>query len=227
MIYLGNEATLTIARIRSQINAALAALNDLSSTQLRTQADAALAAVDPVTMAEAVILNTKIDAISTKVGVLETHHHTQERWCGISGDQSGNNWCADNITVFRAISGNNGYGADANDEAKVIGSVDTPRITGNLFYDAHRLLVVAVSVNTVFRLRIVYGTGTMAAAIAAGQFTHFDVMSDDTIPARAGGRPVDVMMPRVAVETKLWIQAWNATNNATIDFLMGIHEYAE
>jgi hypothetical protein len=34
------------------------------------------------------------------------------------------------------------------------------------------------------------------------------------------------MMPRgTCGTTKVWVQAWNATDNATIDFLVGLHEY--
>ena len=36
----------------------------------------------------------------------------------------------------------------------------------------------------------------------------------------------EVMMPRgTCGVTKVWFQAWNASDNATIDFLVGLHEY--
>jgi hypothetical protein len=66
----------------------------------------------------------------------------------------------------------------------------------------------------------------MADAITANQFTEFMVKED---PALFGGsgQPVNILMPRVNCGSdKAWIQCKNNTNNATIDFFIGIHEYA-
>ena len=73
----------------------------------------------------------------------DEHFHTRERWFGISGDQSGDDWAlAAGLTPFQAISGNGVFGADANDEAKVLGTDDTPAITNKQFFDMHRILVI-------------------------------------------------------------------------------------
>ena len=128
--------------------------------------------------------------------------------------------------MFRAISGHNAYGTDANDAALVLGTDDTPRITGMTRFDLHRLFIAAVSVNTPWKLRIIYGSGSMLEAIASGQYTEVVLAQDDTNPQQAVGIPVDVIMPRIHCETdKVWVQVWNATNDATIDFLVGLHEY--
>ncbi len=205
----------------------VAGLNDVSEAQVRTQADDALAAVDPVTMDEAVILNNKIDAIDAEVEVVETHLHSREHWCGKSGDQSGNNWGADTLTPYRAISGNGVYGADASDEAKVMGSDDTPVVTGKVSFDLHRITVIAISSDTVYKLRLVWGTGTMAAAITAKQTTEFMIITSTDKANKFGGAPFDIQTPRIAAKTKVWIQARNATDNATVDFFVGLHEYNE
>ena len=199
----------------------------LTEAQSRTQADAALAAVDPVTMAEAVILNDKIDTIDAELEIVEVHLHSREHWCGKSGDQSGNNWGADTLTPYRAISGNGVYGADASDEAKVMGSADTPVVAGKASFDLHRITVIAISSDTVYELRIVWGTGTMATAITAGQMSEVMIITSTDKANKFGGAPFDLQLPRLTIGTKIWIQARNATDNATVDFFVGLHEYDE
>jgi len=130
------------------------------------------------------------------------------------------------LTPFTAISGNNTYGVDADDEALVLGTSDTPLIAGMTRFDLHRIFIVDVSSDTPWKLRIIHGSGTMADAIAAGDYTEAVVMSDITNPQQSSGVPVELIMPRgVCGSDKVWIQAWNGTNNATIDFLIGLHEY--
>jgi hypothetical protein len=156
----------------------------------------------------------------------QQHVHSREYWFGISGDQSGNDWGdGTSLTPYRAISGNGDFGGDANDEAKVLGTDDTPILAGGLTVDVHRILVVGVSVDTEWRLRIVWGTGTMADAITANQVSALMVKFDSVNPQLSAGVPVDVRMPGFDVGYKVWIQAQNATNNATIDFYVGVHEY--
>jgi len=162
-----------------------------------------------------------IEAVQDAI-ILEDHFHNVERWVGKSADQSGNNWgTQSSLTHFTAISGDGDFGSDADDEAKIVGSDDTPLVAGNTHFDAHRIMCVSASNANPFLLRLIYGTGTMQQAITAGQYSEIMVTE-----ARKGS-PIEVRMPRVASGTKMWAQAKNATDNATIDFFMGIHEYAE
>lgn len=160
-------------------------------------------------------------AIYDETEIVERHLHNRERWFGKSGDQSGNDWAVEaGLTPFRAISGDGVFGADANDEAKVLGTDDTPAIAGMTKFDPHRLMVTAASNANDWVLRFIYGTGTMAEAESAGQYT--DVMVQEA----KKGSPVDIMKIRCTCGLfKLWVRAKNATNNATIDFFIGIHEY--
>lgn len=166
------------------------------------------------------------DSLCYRVTEIERHLHGRERWYGKLAVQTATDWADNNIsTPFRAISGNNAYGADPNDEAQVIGTADTPSIAGNVRYDPHQLFIVAASITTPFKLRIVYGTGTMADAIAAGQYSTIMVKVDTGIGA-SPATPVDIMSPRLTCgSTKLWIQMWSVTDNATVDFYVGWHEY--
>jgi len=76
---------------------------------------------------------------------------------------------------------------------------------------------------TPYRIRIIYGTGTSAAAIAADQW------SEEMFITAAGpfssGVPIDFLMRRVDVGAKLWAQVWNATNASNVDFYWGTHPY--
>ncbi len=165
------------------------------------------------------------NSLAYRVHEIEKHFHNRERWFGKLGVQTATDWADDTLSPYQAISGNDDYGGDADDEAQVLGTADTPAITDMVKYDVHRLLIVAASSTTQYKLRIVYGSGTMADAITAGQYSEIMIKED---PALFGGsgQPIDVLMPRRTCGTdKVWIQAWNATNNATVDFFAGIHEY--
>jgi len=165
----------------------------------------------------------QIDTIEEEVDIIEEHFHNRERWFGKYSDQSGNHWAvAAGLTPYRATSGSGAFGSDTNDEAKVLGTEDTPAISGMTLFDLHRILITAASNATDFVLRIVYGSGTMAAAEQAGQYT--DVMVQEA----KKGSPIEVIMPRTTCASyKVWVRAKNASNNATIDFFVGLHEYDE
>lgn len=175
------------------------------------------AAVDGLTGTE--------NSLGYKVHEIERHFHGRERWRGKLAVQTATDWADDVLTPFRAISGNNAYGGDPNDEALVLGTADTPAIAGNTRFDLHRLMMVGASSSTAYKLRIVYGTGTLAAAITAGQYSEVMIMSDPAA-AQVPHEIIEVMMPRgTCGSTQVWVQAWNATDNATIDFVVGFHEY--
>lgn len=166
------------------------------------------------------------NSLAYSVEVIRTHNHSNERWLGISADQSGNDWALDTLTPFVAISGSNTYGGDADDEALILGTDDTPIEPNNVKFDLHRILIVAVEHGTPYKLRIVFGSGTMDQAVTAKTYTEVVVQFDVTNPQLSAGVPVEVQMPRcVSGTNKIWIQAWNATNDSEIDFLVGVHEY--
>lgn len=165
------------------------------------------------------------NSLAYKVHEIERHFHGRERWFGKLAVQTATDWAENNLSPFRAISGNNAYGTDANDEAKILGTADTPAMAGNVRFDLHRIFIVAASVETVWKMQLIYGTGTMAAALAADQFSTF-MFKIDAAASSSPALPVDVMMPRgTCGATQVWARAWCATNNATVDFFVGFHEY--
>lgn len=170
-------------------------------------------------------LNGVEDSLAYRTDEIEKHFHNRERWVGKKAVQTGTDWADDVLTPFQAISGNNDYGSDVNDEALVLGTDNTPIIPGNVKFDIRRFLITELSATTQYKLRIIYGTGTMGDAITANQYTEFVVINTATGPF-SGGEPSSIMMPRLNCGIdQVWVQAWNNTNNATIDFLVGIHEY--
>ncbi len=159
----------------------------------------------------------------SELTTIEDAIYNTESWVGKSADQSGDDWGSDTLTVFQAISGSGDYGADADDEAKVLGADDTPIITGNTLFNLCSILIIAASVTTQYKLRIVYGTGTMAAAITAEQYSEVMIIANPAATT-ATGVPINIKMPRLVSGTKVWVQCKNATDNATIDFFAGLHE---
>jgi len=188
-----------------------------------------LGAINKIDNQETNGLDGVSNSLAYRVHETERHFHSPERWFGKSADQSGNDWALSVSsggmpTAYRAISGSAAFGSDANDEAKIIGTDDVSA-DGNVKFDVHRIAISAASVTTVYVLRLVWGTGTMADAITARQYTEVLIRRNP-----GGGEnhiiPVVIQNPRHTYGTdKVWIQAKNATDNATIDFYVGLHEY--
>lgn len=173
------------------------------------------------------------NSLTYRVHEIEKHVHNHQRWYGKSADQSGVNPWATAIstagmrTSYRCISGANDFGGDANDEAQIWGLYDTLSVAGvsQTKLDLHNIFVTLSSITTIWYLRLVYGSGTMADAITAGQYSTFLLVAD---AAQNGSIDVivPVMMPRITIGTdKIWMQGKSATDNATFDFLVGLHGY--
>ncbi len=160
----------------------------------------------------------------------EEHLHHYVRWFGKLNPQDATHWAvtmdAHLAQPYRAISGNGVYGADPGDEAQLFGTADVP-IAGMLAGDFNEFLAIANTSNTVYLLRIVWGTGNLAAAIAAGQYTEFPFFR----PAADNNRKVTIVTCKkipiqvAGLPTQIWCQCQNATDNATIDFFIGVHGY--
>jgi hypothetical protein len=176
------------------------------------------------------------NSLSYRVHEIEKHFHNFERWFGKSADQTGvNPWATSASTYtagampvsYVATSGNDDYGADANDEALVWGLYDTLSVGGvvQTKLDFHQILFRTASNQTLNILRIVYGSGTLADAITAGQFSEYPVLID---PATGGSVDIviAIMMPRITIGThKVWVQNKNASDDSTVGFLVGAHGY--
>lgn len=156
-------------------------------------------------------------------GYINHRFHNLEIWFGKRADQSGNNWADRNsLTPYQAKSGNNIWGTGALEEAKVFGSADTPVGLSATYGNVSRVLVVGNSSATVYKLRLIFGLTTSADAVVAGQFTEFVFLRGVADQVR---KMADLQNLRIPVGYKRWMQVWNVTNGATIDFLIGMREY--
>lgn len=164
------------------------------------------------------------NSLAYRVHEIEKHVHSRGRWWGATGAPDETNAIAATVTVpFAATSGNDDWGT----AIPVCGTGDTPVPTGLVKFDAHRLLITDLDDDTTpWRIRFIYGTGTSAAAITAGQWSEEMIQSNAVPGNRAGGTPLDFQMPRIDVGTKMWAQAWNDTNGEVLSFFWGAHGYA-
>jgi hypothetical protein len=154
------------------------------------------------------------------INEIERHFHNVGRFWGAVAVPDETNAIDANVdTPFVAVSGADTWGA----AVPICGTADDA--TGGLGskHDPHRLLVVDTDHATPYRLRIIYGTGTSADAISAGQWSE-EMFITGGGPFVAGV-PIDLIMHRVDVGTKLWVQVWNATNGSNVDFYWGTHPY--
>jgi len=169
-------------------------------------------------------LGGTVNSLAYKVHEIEKHFHGRERWWGATGAPTETNAIAATVTVpCVARSGGNTWGT----AIPICGTGDNPVLATDAKFDAHRIFVVDLDDDTTpWRVRLIYGTGTSADAITAGQWTEMMTMTNAVPGNRAGGSPVDVMMPRVDVGTKVWVQVWNDTNEEDLSFYWGAHGYA-
>lgn len=165
----------------------------------------------------------------TETEYCEHHVHNMVRWYTKKNPQGANDWSApfvDHLGQFyRCISGNGTWGADANDEALLFGTADVLAElgTGLVYGDMDKILFLANSSTTVYLVRIIWGTGTMAQAITANQYTEIAFLRGNADNNR---KVYEFKMLKVGVVGyKLWAQCQNASDNATIDFILGVHAY--
>jgi len=163
--------------------------------------------------------------IYDEIQLAELHQQGHEHWLGISADQAGDNWGADRLSPFVCTSGDADYTEGG--AAKLLGIDDTPVFAGNSYFDIHRILITGVSLDTVYKIRLIWGTGTMNEAIAVDQKTEVMIKFDAANPQQSAGIPFDILMDKIAVGVKMWAQCKNLADLATVSFYIGLHEYAE
>ena len=160
------------------------------------------------------------DSLAYGVGELERHFHNRGRCWGATGAPDETNAIAATVAVpFVAVSGNNAWGT----AIPICGTADDPTDGLGVKHDPHLVLVTDTDHATPYRFRIIYGTGTSAVAIGAGQWS--ETMFITSTGPFSSGVPLDFIMRRVDVGAKLWVQVWCATNGSNVDFFWGTHPY--
>lgn len=156
-----------------------------------------------------------------EVEEIDNHIHSVERWFGIHGAPTATRWgTVSTLGAFSVVSGNNTWGAFAS----ILGSADTPVLSGKVKFDPHQVMITDVSESTKYRLRLLWGAAT-TTALTNGDWSEVVVKFDAINPQQSAGIPFNFRAPTMDAGTKVWAQAWNVTNNATIDIFVGVHEY--
>lgn len=163
------------------------------------------------------------DSLAYRVHENERHSHNWERWFGLANVPDAEVHVADRIgvtgTPFQMDAGNNDWGA----WIQVLGSLDTPTAVGSVYYDLHRLQVVAVERTTAVHFVQLAQGASAALALASRNYTEFVFH-----PLGQQGQrvPIPVLDRRQEVGTKSWVRCMApGQNTALVSFFHGLHEY--
>jgi len=170
-----------------------------------------------------IALQATLEDVEDEVELVDQHTHNVERWWGALAAPDETNAIEANVTrPFAATSGNDTWGT----AISILGASDNPVLAGMTTFDPHRILVVDLDDQTdPWRIRFIWGSGTSAAAIGAGQWSEAMVITNAVPGNRAGGVPVEFRMPPIAVGLKMWAQSWNDSVDEVLDFFWGAHGY--
>jgi hypothetical protein len=163
------------------------------------------------------------NSLAYRVHEIERHVHSYERWFETAAVANGEVHVADRLGTgggaFQADAGNDDWGT----WLQILGSSDTPELSGSAEFDLHRIAFVAQERNnTQYNVQIGFGASG-AAALSAEAYTEF--------PIKTGGgnsviSPIEIQQRRNTTGTKSWLRLkCPGQNTATLDFLFGIHEY--
>ena len=167
----------------------------------------------------------QLKEISEALFLVRRNANHNTRWYGILSPQTATEWAdPTTLTPYQCISGNGTWGAEENDEAKVFGTDD---LLWNVNFGSgsfDEIYFVANSSATIYRFRLIYGTAaqSMAQAIAAEQWSETMFIREVADKSR-----ISRIMPtcRIGICCQIWAQCMNATDNATLDFFVGVHGY--
>ena len=162
------------------------------------------------------------NSLGYRVAEIERHFHSYERWFGLAAVPAAETHRADpagtGVAVFQIDAGNDDWGA----WVQVLGSSDTPSITGSAYYDFHEIVFTAAERNLPYVVQIAVGASG-AAALTAGTYTESMFVPSGGLLDKG---PVQIQMKRAAAGTKAWARCFcNGQDTGTMNFYIGLHEY--
>jgi hypothetical protein len=164
------------------------------------------------------------NSLAYRIAEIERHLHSYERWLGLAASPSAETHRADQISgvaipaPFVIDAGNNAWGL----WVQVLGSADTPVISGSAYYDFHRLAIVNIERSFHYFVQVALGASA-AAALSSGDFSD---LVYEAPSAATGEAPILVQTRRKAAATKAWIRCiCPGQDTATMSFFIGLHEY--
>lgn len=182
------------------------------------------------------------NSLGYKVHEIEKHLHNREFWFGqaatpVQGVTAGTKGVGTPF-INTSISTGDGFG----DWIPVLGSDDLPSDTGsgNVKFDMHRMEITDVTTGDKLPHFIQFGWSTLAAtssdALAgADAITNKQISGFICVPEKDGkSAPIDIMMPRIAIGTRLLMRYKVHDRNTPfalvagtgLHFFVGLHEYA-
>ena len=162
------------------------------------------------------------NSLAYRVHEIERHLHSYERWMELADTPAAETHRADaagtGAGIFQIDAGNDTWGA----WLQVLGSSDTPVIAGSAYFDLHSLVFVAAERNLPYVIQVAYGA-TGAAALTAESYTEAIFVPQSNVIDTG---PVVLHSRRAAAGTKTWVRCMcPGQNTATLNFMIGLHEY--
>ena len=155
------------------------------------------------------------DSLGYRVAEIERHFHTSELWYG---DATGNKILLDGLTAIRVTAGD---AAAFGSELQISDGTEQGGGSATKRFDLHRLCVVSASSNTaLYLIRFKTGLTTFAEAVT---LTTAPFKSSALTGKQA---PIDILSPRRPCNHKIWVDLKASVNGATMDFIVGSHEYS-
>lgn len=157
---------------------------------------------------------------------IDRHNHHNERWFELAGTPDGEAHVAvrigdaDGEGSFQIDAGNDTWGV----WVQILGSSDTPADPQMDEFDFHKIQITASERTSTYYIQIAFGEDT-TTALANNNYTEFPFT-----PAAVAGRPVpiEIESEHHVATTKAWARCQcPGQNTATLDFIIGIHEYPE
>lgn len=157
------------------------------------------------------------NSLAYRIGEVERHFHSYERWYGVAAAPSGTHKAdqiAKDIAAFELDAGDDAYGS----WVQLLGSADT-----SLKYDLHELyFTYAETAATVHFVQLAFGD-TGDGAVAAGTYTEIIYRSGAAVNREA---PVVIQTRRQAAGTLAWarVLAYDV-NTSKVQLYFGMHYY--
>jgi hypothetical protein len=169
-------------------------------------------------------LSGTADSLSYRIHEMERHAHSWERWMAVAASANAEIHVADRIgptatTAFKIDAGTSTWG----EWLQILGSSDTPVVSGGIKYDIHRLSIVAAeAATTTYFIQIAFGTSG-AQALTDNTFSSLIYR---TSSAQNREAPLFVQHRRALAGTKAWARCMAVgKDTCTLDFFFGLHEY--
>ena len=178
--------------------------------------------VDKIDNAATDGLNGTNNSLAYRVHEIERHLHSYERWFELATTPAAETHRADaagtGAGVFQIDAGNLIYGS----WLQILGSTDTPADGTAVKFDMHRIMVTSTERNAIYVMQIAFGA-TGADALLADDYIEVPFVPSSN---QVDSVPIEITSRRVTAGTKGWARCiCPGQNTATIDFIVGLHEY--